>query len=128
MKNVFSRSLLNMYIYLPVAALLIGLYLVFTAEDVYRYECQDPQNWESPQCVPPLCLASGTCTSDLISIDGSLSNRYQEQIDQYSTTQEPSEAVVTEEAEPVVEEPTDIEPEIEIPSEVNEIFKELENQ
>lgn len=128
MKNVFSRSLLNMYIYLPVAALLVGLYLVFTAEDVYRYECQDPQNWESPQCVPPLCLASGTCTSDLISIDGSLSNRYQEQIDQYSTTQEPSEAVVAEEAEPVVEEPTDIEPEIEIPSEVNEIFKELENQ
>ncbi len=128
MKYVFSRSLLNMYLYLPVAALLVGLYLVFTAEDVYRYECQDPQNWEASQCVPPICLASGTCTSDLISTDGLLSNRYQEQLDQHLTTQESSEIVVMEEAEPVVEESTTVEPEIEIPSEVNEIFKELENQ
>jgi hypothetical protein len=32
----------------------------------YRYPCQDPANWESPECVPPICEASETCTKDLI--------------------------------------------------------------
>lgn len=37
----------------------------------YRYPCQDPANWESPECNPPLCEATGTCTSDLIGYDPS---------------------------------------------------------
>jgi len=32
----------------------------------FRYECQDPQNWEKTECNPPVCEASGTCTKDLI--------------------------------------------------------------
>jgi predicted small lipoprotein YifL len=32
----------------------------------YRYPCQDPANWKAPECQPPLCDASGTCTKDLI--------------------------------------------------------------
>jgi len=32
----------------------------------YRYPCQDPANWKSPDCNPPLCNASDTCTKDLI--------------------------------------------------------------
>jgi hypothetical protein len=32
----------------------------------YRYPCQDPANWETPDCVPPVCEASETCTKDLI--------------------------------------------------------------
>lgn len=32
----------------------------------YRYECQDPENWNAPQCNPPVCEAAGTCTSDLL--------------------------------------------------------------
>jgi len=32
----------------------------------YRYECQDPKNWEAPECNPPVCVPSGTCTKDLI--------------------------------------------------------------
>jgi hypothetical protein len=32
----------------------------------YRYPCQDPANWKSPDCEPPICVASGTCTRDLI--------------------------------------------------------------
>lgn len=32
----------------------------------YRYECQDPANWEKPECVPPQCKVSGTCTEDII--------------------------------------------------------------
>lgn len=35
----------------------------------YRYPCQDPVNWESPECNPPLCEATGTCTKDLIGYD-----------------------------------------------------------
>lgn len=32
----------------------------------YRYPCQDPANWESPDCNPPICSASETCTKDLL--------------------------------------------------------------
>jgi hypothetical protein len=32
----------------------------------FRYPCQDPANWESAECQPPLCEASGTCTEYLI--------------------------------------------------------------
>ena len=35
----------------------------------YRYECQDPANWEAPECVEPQCKVSGTCTSDIIGFD-----------------------------------------------------------
>lgn len=31
----------------------------------YRYECQDPTNWESAECKPPICTASGTCPGDV---------------------------------------------------------------
>jgi hypothetical protein len=32
----------------------------------YRYPCQDPANWESAECNPPICSASETCTKDLL--------------------------------------------------------------
>ena len=35
----------------------------------YRYPCQNPENWEKPECNPPICEASGTCTKDMIKID-----------------------------------------------------------
>jgi hypothetical protein len=35
----------------------------------YRYPCQDPVNWETPECNPPLCEATGTCTTDLLGYD-----------------------------------------------------------
>jgi hypothetical protein len=35
----------------------------------YRYPCQDPVNWEAPECNPPLCEATGTCTADLLGYD-----------------------------------------------------------
>jgi hypothetical protein len=31
----------------------------------YRYPCQDPTNWESADCKPPICTASGTCPEDI---------------------------------------------------------------
>jgi hypothetical protein len=35
----------------------------------FRYPCQDPTNWESLDCKPPVCEAFGTCTSDLLGFD-----------------------------------------------------------
>jgi hypothetical protein len=34
--------------------------------DAYRYPCQDPANFSSPSCNPPVCEANGTCTKYLI--------------------------------------------------------------
>jgi hypothetical protein len=31
----------------------------------YRYPCQDPLNWESAECKPPICTANGACPEDL---------------------------------------------------------------
>ena len=33
----------------------------------YRYPCQDPANWESAECKPPICTANGACPEDLAS-------------------------------------------------------------
>ncbi|WJZ48431.1 hypothetical protein [Actinomycetia phage DSL-LC01] len=35
----------------------------------YRYECQDPENWEEDYCNPPICLVDGMCTETLIGFD-----------------------------------------------------------
>jgi hypothetical protein len=32
----------------------------------YRYSCQDPANWETIECNPPVCNASDICTKDLL--------------------------------------------------------------
>jgi hypothetical protein len=31
-----------------------------------RYPCQEFENWEKPECNPPQCLPTGTCTKDII--------------------------------------------------------------
>ena len=35
----------------------------------FRYPCQDPENWESEECKPPICTSTGTCTADLLGYD-----------------------------------------------------------
>ncbi len=37
-------------------------------EGSYRYPCQDPANWKTAECNPPICEASQTCTKDVIKI------------------------------------------------------------
>jgi len=32
----------------------------------YRYPCQNPINWESAECKPPICTANGACPEDLV--------------------------------------------------------------
>ena len=50
---------------LALAALLgafcMGLLSGCGYDGSYRYPCQDPTNWESADCKPPICTASGTC-------------------------------------------------------------------
>ena len=45
------------------ALMLVGL---TACDDRFRYPCQDPVNWRKPECEPPACDASGTCTKDLV--------------------------------------------------------------
>ena len=63
-------GLATMYTYLPILALIIGVIALFTANDSYRYPCQDPANWELAECQPPLCTASSSCPANLITLDG----------------------------------------------------------
>lgn len=35
----------------------------------YRYECQDPENWDDDSCYPPICKVDGMCTETLIGFD-----------------------------------------------------------
>lgn len=35
----------------------------------YRYSCQDPKNWDSESCSPPLCLSDGNCTETVLGFD-----------------------------------------------------------
>lgn len=103
-----KMELLDMYKYLPVAALIIGMTVVFFANDSYRYPCQDPANWTTPDCEPPVCTASGTCTSNLITMDGSPVTS--EQLNAMVTEIEASQAAVgikpadTTEEQPLYEE------------------------
>ena len=48
------------YLALLIPFLLVG------CQDTFRYECQDPKNWNKPDCNPPKCEANGTCTKYLI--------------------------------------------------------------
>lgn len=57
-----------MYIALPVAIILTCFYFIIFGEDVYRYPCMDPANWETEECEPPACEAMGLCTKYLIDI------------------------------------------------------------
>lgn len=45
----------------------IGLLLLLLAgcSDMYRYPCQNPDNWEHKVCKRPYCSANGTCPEDL---------------------------------------------------------------
>ena len=46
--------------------LILALVWLSGCEDKFRYPCQDPKNWESDECKPPICTATATCPNDLI--------------------------------------------------------------
>ena len=52
-----------------IVLLLLPLTLAYFSGDKFRYPCQDPTNWETPECKPPVCSAAGTCPVDLVGED-----------------------------------------------------------
>ena len=52
-----------------VSALTIALLAGCGYDGHYRYDCQDPENWRAEECNPPICVADGNCTKDLIGFD-----------------------------------------------------------
>jgi hypothetical protein len=38
-------------------------------ENRYRYDCHDPANWYNKECNPPVCLADGLCSKDILGFD-----------------------------------------------------------
>lgn len=61
----------NNKVFLLFSTILISFLLPACAEK-YRYECQDPENWEDPKCNPPLCLVDNMCTDVLLGLDAPL--------------------------------------------------------
>lgn len=50
-----------------LASLILTITLTSCGYDgSYRYECQDPANWDNSECNPPICETSGTCSRDLV--------------------------------------------------------------
>lgn len=45
--------------------ILILVLLLAGCSDMYRYPCQNPDNWEHKVCKKPYCSANGTCPEDL---------------------------------------------------------------
>lgn len=39
--------------------------LLAGCQDRFRYACQDPKNWEAPECVRPACAVTGVCPDQL---------------------------------------------------------------
>lgn len=63
---------------LPVVIGLLALFGVFAASGCsngYRYACQDPHNWELPECNAPLCTSTGSCPGDVLPSCGALVGR-----------------------------------------------------
>ena len=55
---------------MKLRSILLSCILVFavsgcTYDGSYRYPCQDPANWETAECKPPLCDVNNTCPADL---------------------------------------------------------------
>ena len=51
--------------FITLITLFISIILFF-GKNVYK--CQDPVNWSAPDCNPPICKASGTCTEDTLKV------------------------------------------------------------
>lgn len=49
----------------------------------YRYPCQDPANWNTEDCKPPVCTANGACPEDLVGkdvVDGTIDSTITEEV------------------------------------------------
>lgn len=53
----------NILLLLPLALIMTG------CQDIYRYPCQDPENWNTHYCNSNACVAAGACTVDVMGPD-----------------------------------------------------------
>lgn len=49
-----------------IIQIIILLTFLIACSDRFRYPCQDPTNWNEPDCKPPLCTSTGTCPEMLV--------------------------------------------------------------
>ena len=49
-----------------VFVLALALVALTGCKDRYRYDCQDPANWQEEICKKPKCIAMGSCTEWVI--------------------------------------------------------------
>ena len=45
--------------------LILPLSLAFFGHDQFRYPCQDPTNWDKPECKFPICDVTRTCPEQI---------------------------------------------------------------
>jgi hypothetical protein len=62
----FARSKFFYFLMIVWIAILIFLLTSCGYDGSYRYSCQDPENWETKECEPPICLVNGDCTETLL--------------------------------------------------------------
>lgn len=62
--EMLSNMAIDRILWFLLAALIVMIF-VFSGEGFYRYPCQDPRNWETPECTPPICTQLRMCSSDL---------------------------------------------------------------
>jgi hypothetical protein len=41
-------------------------FMLYGCKDVYRYKCQDPDQFTAPECQKPRCLFTQTCPEYLV--------------------------------------------------------------
>jgi hypothetical protein len=52
--------------WLLLLLLLLPLTLAIFGGDRFRYPCQDPDNWDKPECQKPLCEITKQCPENLL--------------------------------------------------------------
>jgi hypothetical protein len=60
------RKILSLFLTISTSVLLTSCGML---ENRYRYECHDPANWYNKECNPPVCLADGLCSKDILGFD-----------------------------------------------------------
>lgn len=59
---------------LIVLAITLPVFIAFLSHDRFRYPCQDPNNWNTPQCTPPACEVTQTCPEHVFAGSNSSQN------------------------------------------------------
>ena len=60
------KGLLTLLPAILIAAVGAAFYL--SGDGSYRYPCQDPENFDTPACQRPACIAAEDCTDMLIDL------------------------------------------------------------